>query len=285
MIATALGWNHDDSDKLGSEETRTVQCLRTQPVYDATSRVIGQRVLNAGADSAHFFGSLSPDGSSQNQSFTLDGLGRIVKAIDRNDSSSPDDDVTLRYSFDSLGRVRKEGFGENAGAAKWETESLFNPHGFRSTLKYPGLGSWPTIELNYAFDKLGRLTSLVDPHGAAADETLLALSYAGAGRLIQADRSDLSVWSAHNGTTTDFDKAGRRTNGRVSTGSTVWFEEQISYDLNDQVTQVKWPYGRATAGQMESQRYRFDELGRLTQFEQGQWENSTFTTPLTARHD
>jgi hypothetical protein len=48
---------------------------------------------------------------------------------------------------------------------------------------------------------------------------------------------------------------------------------------------VKWPYGRATANETESQRYSFDELGRLTTFEQGEWTGSSFTTPLTASHE
>ncbi|HHN75470.1 MAG TPA: RHS repeat protein, partial [Acidobacteria bacterium] len=262
-------------------------CVELASTWDQAGRRTALTASLNGADPTHY--NLAA-GGSQTQSWTYDGLGRILEARDDNASGA---EAVVSYSYDTLSRVLTSGWDEDAnGDALWTITAGYDSAGRLESVEYPSVAAphYAGPTLRYAYDALGRVTSLTDLHGAGPedDESVIEAAYTGATRLRELKHSDGTLWRSHDGSQELRDAAGRSTGAQVvaPTVGDVWFEEQISYDDNDRVTRVAWPHGRIAAGESEAQEYTMDELGRLVEFEQGQFANGSLDTgALTAQHE
>ncbi|MBP7148693.1 MAG: hypothetical protein KBD01_14235 [Acidobacteria bacterium] len=215
-------------------------CVSLVSSYDDASRRTGLTIESAGVDPAHYAGTTS-------QSWSYDGLGRVLRSQDDNGSG---EDVVVSYLYDSLGRVLQEGWRESP---TWPVVSTYDRGGRRATLTYPGGAQARRLE--YTWDELGRLDQIVDVHAAGPgdDETVVDLDYRGATRLVGVVHSDGSAWQAEQAG--DWDQALRRTAGRVVGNGAPLFAEAMRYDANDLVTSVVW--GHVVGPQHEAQQYGY----------------------------
>ena len=132
------------------------------------------------------------EGTTQ-QVFEYDGLGRITRAFDNNDPSTPDDDSDLRLHYDLLGRVVEE------------------------EQRVPFFSEYFAVDRGYRAEEL--VTSLTYPSGRA-----LTYSYDPEGRLTQA------LDSATSGGQVDFTYDGMTRVLSRSAGSGI--ETSVTWDLN-----------------------------------------------------
>lgn len=226
---------------------------------DAASRVTSLDIDATHVVAAHYAGT----GASRqrpDQTWTYDGLGRVIQSTDKNGFPDATDDVTATTWFDSLGRVYKEQVGA------WAVQHTFDGAGRPATTTYPvaATGRTSSTTVGWSWDDLGRLIDLADTQ---ATGSVAHWSYSGASRLVQSTRADGSQWAAP---TNSWDGAARRTEGKVSNGaSTVFFDEHMVYNDNDEVLRVEWSHVTRGDNLAEVQTYQYDETGRLTSFREG----------------
>lgn len=168
------------------------------------------------------------------QTFSYDGLGRLIASSDNNDPDDPSDDVAEYYKYDQLSRMTAEAEG-----GRWVVTS-FDDMGMPQVIKYP------SGELIYnMYDLLGRLKE-----SFLNGERIAGFGYKGINKIAASSYS--------NGTETEYS-----TDLLANiTGQTV----QNPHELLETASYDYLPDGLLKSKRVgdENSSYSYDGMGRLT---------------------
>lgn len=202
-----------------------------------------------------------------------DGLGRVTRLADNNGAGA-DDDSTLTFAYDSLGRVIEElqSLGDAAPAA---VSNSWRAEGLRSELVYPN-----ERKVAFTYDARDRIRTIRDDGSSVH---LADYSYIGPWRILERVHpiNGTSLSFLNNARTRDqgYDGLGRprqvrhlRSDGSLIAGFETTFDR-----MSDRLSEKK------LHALSESELYGYDSGNRLISFERGTLDPSatTVTTPST----
>jgi YD repeat-containing protein len=204
------------------------------------------------------------------QTFEHDGLSRLTLAIDNNDPTSTEDDVTVGFLHDSLSRVIEEGqqVGGGTGVEVLTTDFGWLAADLLTDLIYPS-----GRHIQYGYDGADRLVSVGDVDTSRTEGA--SYDYFGLGRVHTRD-SNNGVRSTRldDAGTTDigFDGVGRTTLLRhidPSTG-TLLAGFEYRYDaVSNPTSHRRLHHQDATGGDFKGETYTYDSADRLISFQEG----------------
>ena len=245
---TSINWtyNSDGSPQTQTKEDGTVLHYE----YDTARRLTRIYATDAPAGVV----------GSTEQTFEYNGLGAKTKSTDNNyHGQSPNDKVTCRWYYDSLGRVVEESqqVREDNSTRFFSTDYSCND---RASLVYPN-----ERRVRYSYHLGGALKSIYDDGQAA--NPIARYDYFGGRTLRRAMQNGIDLDLRNSAGGTYYDALGRpmrwaHVNSRAGNALVVGWER--SYEAGGNVIAQ-----RSLHDAKDSQRYAYDSANRLTAFSRG----------------
>ena len=147
--------------------------------YDGIHRLVHRDITPATSSTPHPAGGFKDPSVTWQvigttlQEFQYDGLSRLTRSFDNNEREDTQDDATVTYAYDSLGRLLEEVQNGHAVSSRWAGDNN------RIGLVYPN-----GRELEVTFDKLDRIDQIRDRQSAIGNPTV-DYDYIGPGRVLE----------------------------------------------------------------------------------------------------
>ena len=245
-------------NQLGEQTSQTNQLSHSrQNVYDANGNVVKTTDRN-GRVRAFDYDALNrltaerwPDGQGQ----TIRMIGRTYDADGRLTGIADSGGVTTTIAYDFDGRVHTVDQTLPADAGKHFVQTYGYDANGRTTSLVGVLEGVTTVNLAYAYDDAGRLTSITDIAGNKRVE----FAYNGLGQYLTLTRyADAAGTELVAATTYDYDDANRLTSlvHALSDSGQTTLAYALQYDIAGRITQLTTPDGASD--------YTLDNTGQLT---------------------
>jgi YD repeat-containing protein len=202
------------------------------------------------------------------QTFAYDALDRLTEATDNNRPADADDDVTVGFFYDSLGRRLEEAqtIGAQGGGTPAYTDYEWEAASRMTRLVYPD-----GRQIDYAYDSADRIV-MVDDADAGRPESA-ALDYFGMGRLHTIDRNNgVRTTMLDDAGTVDvgFDGARRIAMLRHLDGLNADLATfEYEYDAADNLRYERRVHDPVGQDDLRGEVYAHDSLDRLVSFDEG----------------
>jgi RHS repeat-associated protein len=271
---------------------------QTRLTYDATGNLTSLTDPSGNA-TRYRYDALNRETSDTNalgfsRTYRYDAVGNLSSTTDR-------DGRVRQYSYDGLNRQTQENWLNNAGTAIYSSTATYDSAGQLTAVSDPnsrytysydlagrltvvdntGTPNTPAVVLNYSYDAVNNLTSVIDSingqqkgttayrydnlnratritqSGNGVSDKRIDLGYNKASQTTQMTRyADLNGNTLVAQTSYSYDLSGRLTNLTQQNNGTFYANDQWSYDSNNRITQFVSSDGTSN--------YSYDSRGELT---------------------